>query len=433
MNANALWFFAKHAMWHVISQNSAATSCRDAAYKRQRLGHKGIPLYDELKSIAVKTVEEGSTRYILLHCRANAFFNFEKVKKLLETSHEIIKLDPSELQRVFASEYGTVNPFHESQTLIQIFDEDIFNFYTIPQTLMTNAGDLNLAVEFDPFELVEVLKPLNKKILIGNISTVNDTRTAHPQVAIGILTGNGPESGMALWRKINDSINNGLKAENRMYGDLSYPKVIVHSIPEMGLSMEMDKREEQVWRHLEKAVLNICKSGVHYLALACHTTQYFENDIKKICRKHDVVFYSIADVVLEYMQAHNINNLTIFAIPIVANLGKYSAYTKLKEQYGLNIKSMKPDIEKEIEELGYLIKTLASDEKNSKAINMLGNIIKNGSDGGTALIALTEISVLLERFPKIQKKGKIAEMQFIDGLFLYANRFAELYLKSLPK
>ena len=132
------------------------------------------------------------------------------------------------------------------------------------------------------------------------------------------------------------------------------------------------------------------------------------------------------------MQEKNIKDLTIFAIPIVANLGKYSAYKKLKD-YGLDIKPMKAEVEGEIEELGYLMKTLTHHDKSSKALNMLGNIIKKGTSTDNALIALTEISVLLEKFSKIQNKGEIAGVPFIDGLHLYAKKYANLYLDSLPK
>jgi hypothetical protein len=37
-------------IWHQFSRNEPAMSCPDAARKRYRLGHRGIPLWDELKS-----------------------------------------------------------------------------------------------------------------------------------------------------------------------------------------------------------------------------------------------------------------------------------------------------------------------------------------------------------------------------------------------
>lgn len=94
---------------------------------------------------------------------------------------------------------------------------------------------------------------------------------------------------------------------------------------------------------------------------------------------------------------------------------------------------MKPEVGEEIEALAYVVKTLHSDEKSSKAISMLGNVIRSGSEGGVALLALTELSVLLERFPKIRNKDEIGKTPFIDALQVYAEKFADLYLDALPK
>lgn len=431
MQTRALDFLNKYNLWHIVSDNPKAGSCRDASAKRKRLGSRGIPLYDELKTMGAKALIDGKESYLFLHCRANSYMDIEKAKKALGIEGEIERMEVSELDDKFEAVYGTVNPFLDRNDVVQVFDQDIFNYYTAPHTLMTNGGHLNIAIEFDPEELIDILKPINKQVLVEDI--IQDTQNNEFfKMGIGIITGNGPESGMSLWKQINNHINDELTKNNNMHGDLSYPRVIVSSIPEMGLSMELDKREKQVWKHLKKAVIDLCQSDIHYLALACHTTQYFENDIRKICEEHDVVFYSISDVVLEHMQANNIDDLTIFAIPIVANLEKYSAYKKIKG-LGFDVKPMDPIVENDIEELGYYIKTLPADAKSSKAINMLGSIIKKGRRGENSLIALTELSVLLDSFPKIRNKGHIADTKFIDGLDIYAKKYAQLYLDSLPK
>src|SRR4051812_8397841 len=71
-------FFKRNGLWYRLTQNSVATSCRDAAARRQRLGKEGIPIYDELRSFCgAAYYPDGSRRLVLLHCRANSHFDME--------------------------------------------------------------------------------------------------------------------------------------------------------------------------------------------------------------------------------------------------------------------------------------------------------------------------------------------------------------------
>jgi len=425
-DSTVISFFKKYKIWHINSKNPTVTSCKDASSKRKRLGEQGIPLYDELKSSAAKTLIGGEKVFLFCHCRANAYLDFNKIKQALNIKSEIYRLSKEELFNNFKAQYGTVNPFQDRTDLIQVFDEDIFNFYTAPHTLMTNSGNFTSAVEFDPEELFEKLQTINRKLLKADIIQ-EQTKKSYEATSIGIITGNGPDSGMFLWKQINDRINSKLKLRKLSAGDLSYPRIIVNSVPEMGLSMELDKRKEEVWKSLRQAVVTLCQSDIHYLMLACHTTQFFADDIRIICEEYDVKFYAMVDVIQEYILKNDIHDLTIFAIPPVANLGKYSAYSKLKAK-NLDITPMKSVVEEEIQKLGYYIKKLSSYEKDSKAINKLGSLIRRGTNGENALIALTELSVLIGRFPKIAKSS----VNLIDGLQLYAENMAEIYIASLP-
>jgi hypothetical protein len=59
----ALEFMRRHGVWHVLSRNSPATGCRDAAARRWRLGKQGIPLYDELKTLCMAADLSGERRH----------------------------------------------------------------------------------------------------------------------------------------------------------------------------------------------------------------------------------------------------------------------------------------------------------------------------------------------------------------------------------
>ncbi|CAA6824465.1 MAG: Aspartate/glutamate racemase [uncultured Sulfurovum sp.] len=427
---NSIKFLEKYNLWYIQNKNSKATSCKDAAYKRKRLGSRGIPLYDELKSMAAKTKIDGEIVYVFAHCRANAYLDLNKVSNVLGST-EIERLSIDELKNNFNAEYGTVNPFQDNKTLVQIFDKDIFNFYTAPHTLITNGGEFTISIEFNPSEIIKTLKKVNKKVLKTNIIQ-EETKRKYDRSSIGIITGNGPDSGMFLWKQINDRINDKLSKLGMHGGDLSYPRVIVNSIPEMGLSMELEAREDEVWNHLKEAVHTLCRSNIHYLTLACHTTQYFEEEIKLICTQYNVIFYSMVDVVEEYIEKNNLKDLTVFAIPAVSNLGEYSAYGRLKKNKNIEVTSMKSEVEGEMQSLGYHIKTLKSGEKDPEAINRLRSLIKKGTNGENALIALTELSITLEKHESNKNKGK-SKFNLIDGLQLYAEKMANVYLETLPR
>ena len=91
-------FLSKHSVGFLLSRNSEARSCREARDKRNRLGHVGIPLFDELKSLVGEVVtESGNTELLAVHCRANYEINDEKLCSLLGVEGTFVKLDATVL------------------------------------------------------------------------------------------------------------------------------------------------------------------------------------------------------------------------------------------------------------------------------------------------------------------------------------------------
>lgn len=423
--AQTLDFFKRHKLWHVVSRNSPATSCRDAAARRIRLGKQGIPLYDELKSLAVAVyTAHGGRHYALLHCRAHDRFDLEKARQILGADRPLARLASEELQAAFSTCYGTVNPFSERQHFIQVFDKAVLSTYTPPHSMMTNAGDLTWAVEFRPDEVIKALRS-ESLVQVAGIAINNNHLPKLP--SFGIITGNGPESGMALWRHLNTTVHNRLSAVNRMQGDLSYPRVVIHSLPEMGLSMELEQRGAEVWAVIHNAVEQLCSVGVTHIALACNTTQYFANQIRKLALPKGVEFVSMAEITIDFIQRDKVADLTIIGIPVVASLGQFSAYRPL---LSLNVVPVKEVVQPDLLELGYMVKKLGLAAQDNKALNKLQHILRTGVETDRVLIALTEISVLLERYPKLL--NSIGGKTVIDPLRLYGEALAKIYIDSLP-
>jgi aspartate/glutamate racemase/prolyl-tRNA editing enzyme YbaK/EbsC (Cys-tRNA(Pro) deacylase) len=420
-----LAFFRRQQLWHRVSRNSPATSCRDAAARRRRLGSEGMPLYDELKSLCVVVYRGDERRHALLHCRANTRFDLKAAARVLKATRPLARLSGDELEREFHCTYGTVNPFGAPGRFVQVFDDDVLTRYTPPYTMMTNAGDHTWAVEFRPPEVTDALQ-LEGEVHVAPIATRHRSAISLP--SFGIITGNGPESGIALWRHLNDAVFANLSPEGKLVGDLSYPRVLIHSIPEMGLSMELGERTEEVWSVIADAVDQLCEAGARYLALACNTTQYFAERIRERAKPHGAEFVSMAEVVMEEVRRREWTDLTIIGIPVVADLGPYSAYRPLAS---LGLRPVREAARAQLQELGYVVKRLDRGEKDSRALNLLRNVLRNGVETQGVLVALTEISILLQRFPKLL--SEIEGKSVVDSLRLYGEALARLYLDALPE
>jgi len=267
----------------------------------------------------------GEAQYALLHCRAHCQFDMDRGRAALGADGAVDRIDTETLDRVFGAAYGTVNPFTDDPLVRQVFDPEVFRHYGQPQTMMTNAGHHEYGVEFDQRGLVGVLTAAGT----GRVEPLCAPTPFSGPASFGIITGNGPESGMALWAALNDIVRQRLEAEGSMRGDLSYPRVVVHSIPAMGLSMELESRAEAVWSAIESAVESLLRSEVTHVVLACNTTQYFRSRIERQLDGR-ARFVSLADVATAYIEREGVTDITIIGIPTVASLGEWSAFAPLR-------------------------------------------------------------------------------------------------------
>ena len=318
-------FFENHNLWYSITKNNGnALGCGDAASKRERLGHIGIPIFDELKSELGYIIDSNTKEkiYVLTHCRGNQKIDDRKRESFLLSRHQRLTseddinllIEHSTLKSYIENNevniMGVVNPFIFSNDIkiIQIFDKSVLVELYPPFTMMTNASHREYGIEFKPKELIYALN--NAKVLDV---IEEDNYSSFKRHKIGIITGNGPDSGMMLWNNINDRVKKSLlnKRSYSFTGDLSYPEIVVESLPEMGLSMELNNRFKETKIILLKTVTNLCKSGVSILCLACNTTQYFIDEIEIICRRYDTIFISMPHVVDEVLKQKNITHFDL--------------------------------------------------------------------------------------------------------------------------
>ncbi len=415
-------FFQKSGLWYILSRNHEARSCKEAANRRSRLGHIGIPLFDELKSYLGDYVDSnGSKKLVMAHCHGNQSLDLKKLAKTLGATSPIERVN-SKSKGPGQVEYGLANPVqallqYGNEGFVQVFDTSLMVRETIPVSMMTNAGHLTWGIEFNCAELAKSLKA-QMTVLIENVAT--PSLPLPTKCPIGILTGNAPDSGALLWRHINREVQS--KLGSKFLGDLSYPEVYIHSLPHMGLTMGLSEREDQAWENIESAVLKLCGTGCKLIAIACNTTPYYADKIDKLCHANGAEFISIVDAVDKRLSHLNLSRVALFGIGYVNDFEIYSAYKKLSYRYEF---VRPPEMAlRRIEELAFQIKREGTSESS---VQRLRDLINSYSENAPALLALTELSILMENRKDLRK----SERAIIDALECYGTFVAETYMARI--
>jgi aspartate/glutamate racemase len=425
-------FLSSRGIWFRLGRNHAVRSCKDAANRRVRLGHEGIPLWDEFKSFFGRFVNaSGKPQYVVAHCRGDRILNLGLLARELN-ARTISERVSAEEVRQLGLEYGLINPFVESfdpanfdplivqSPILQVFDTELTTRIGVPGTVMTNAGDFTWAVEFFADELAQ-------KVDHGIVAEIAESDPeAEPRLpglrnpkSIGIITGNAPDSGVILWTKVNDWVRDLLGRNSA--GDVSMPPVVVHSIPQMGLSMELDSREDFVWHALREAIAAVGRAGVHFLAIADNTTQYFTPEIRKLCREFGIEYISMPEVVADWLRRQGYAKIALVGIRWVADFElNFSAYREPLQ--GIEVERPSLQALSALHELAYQVKQEGSTEAG---LNRLRDILRQHVKSDVVVLALTELSLLVDRQ---RRKGS---KTLIDPLDIYAETLARRYL-GLP-
>jgi aspartate/glutamate racemase/prolyl-tRNA editing enzyme YbaK/EbsC (Cys-tRNA(Pro) deacylase) len=410
-------FLSSAGVWHVISRNRPALSCADAAHKRNRLSHReeqlGIPLCDELKTAAWMVEGEGQARYAVLHCRGHQLLDEEKIAAALKAPAR--RMDADELEAKFDLAYGLVTPFAfaNRQDVLQIFDDTVLESYFPPYTMMTNLGHHEYGVEFRPNELVAALSRASTCDIVEE-----QGRGIPVEHTLGILTGNGPDSGRFLWSRIDDYIREHPEVPFR--GDIGLPRVIVESLPEMGLSMELEDRLPMVKPVVIDGVRSLCERGATVIGIACNTTQYFADDIRDVCDEYGAHFVSIVEATAAVLREEGVKEVVFLGIGAVSDFQRWSDFRRISGEFKLTPPS--EQLVGEIDDLAFLVK-----QKGvvSNTINPMRNLVQRAAqdEDTVVLVALTELSLLVAS----QRRSR---RRFIDTLEILASRMGEIYLQE---
>lgn len=420
---NVIQFCCDRNVGFILSRNIKVFSCKDARSNRVRLGHVGIPLFDELKSIVfVGKNNMGKEVIVAAHCRGHMNISVKRLMKLCEFQSLPIILPESDLKSRFGMQFGTVNPMlldiNSNGKIINIFDVSLTEtMEQCPGTMMTNAGNHTWGIEFDPILLINSI--YNSRIE----SIAEDDKELEyyelPQSttpkSIGIITGNGPDSGISLWKKINNYFAELLGVH--FIGDISLPKVTIISLPAMGLSMELAERDDATWTVLTEAINKMQCNNVDILTLACHTTHYYTAKIREMFEYENKIFVSMPETTIDYIKREKLSDLAIIGISYVANLQEYSAYSELRK---LNIEAISDKTLARFHDIGYEVKKM---KDLHPVFQKFTSLLKTEIKSSNIVIALTELSILIE-----SQKKHYGQKNIIDPLDIYAKEIARLSL-----
>ncbi|HVZ99897.1 MAG TPA: hypothetical protein VG841_06240 [Caulobacterales bacterium] len=425
-------FAAKNGLWYLLARNPEATSCADAANKRQSLGGFGIPIERELKSFLGEfQTADGSTRRVAIHCRGSDRLDLDRSARAIGATASIVRVDAGAKSE--SDLYGLVNPFllelDPTNPPLQVFDEALFRGSLVPPTVLTNAGDRTWSIEFRVEHLFAALPPSRR----CRAEVVLDQRSVLSRPAFGILTGNSPESGALLWELLNRRVR---QLSGELVGDIYMPRVYLRSIPAMGMTMDLHLRRDQIWDAIGPEIEGLCADLAvqhdgqrNVLAIACNTTPHFSPEIREIASGHNVRYMSIAETLEGHLYAEGIRQLVLLGIGYI-HRPEFSGYARLFRNPEFRIHKLTEVALAEIEALAFEVKEGADLNKCSQKLNAL--LQRNDLRQENVVIALTELSLIATkakwRVAKHRDPQDSTQRLVMDSLAIYADVLADIFL-----
>lgn len=202
--------------------------------------------------------------------------------------------------------------------------------------------------------------------------------------SIGIITGSGPEAGVDLWNKLLQA-NRQLLGQG-FRGDLDAPAVTIISEPMLGLSMELENNDAEVWQCLCSAAQAISQR-VDYYAIACNTLNYYQPQLDALGLRAKLI--SFADVVRDFLQEHGIRRVALLGARPVTDLGPWSHYRRLAQH--VDIELPQPPQAQALHQLIYDVKTHGG---SAGDIAVRFRTLLDALESDTVLLACTELPLI---------------------------------------
>ena len=402
-----------------LSRNAKVLSCKDARNNRLRLGHVGIPLYDELRSIVFKGfTKTGEEKIIAVHCRGHMIISENRLVEICDLNNFPAIMDSCELKDRFGMDLGTVNPFmtliNSNESVINIFDNGLTEPITFfPKTMMTNAGVHTWGIEFDPVLLINSFK---EKIIDCVAVEKNDEKNTKyidmPQFnnpkSIGIIVGHESNAGAFIWNTIKNQFDNLLCGYSN--GSISLPLVKIIHLRTMGLSTQVEQKEQTIINSLFDAIRSL--NDVDVLVIPYYMGNEISLEIRNIFEQKGRVFLSFDDTVISSIYAINPST--------VAVVGRNIELLNKKISSNLQIEDIGIDILDEFRNLNLEVSKMQNTYSIFKKLVFLIN--EHISSDNIAII-YSELLMLYKQYKK-----KSFNKNVVDFLESYAEEIARVSL-----
>jgi len=406
-------------VWYKFSRNLPAHSCREAAHKRQRLGHEGIPLWDELKSLlGIAKPLQGDEFLFLAHCRVDRSMNFSKLGEALGGCE--IRRASQEILAVLNLQYGLVNQFIVPVGMVQLFDLELNEPLGTPETVMTNAGDFIWSVEFSPSELVNKSSNFRWAEFVSSGRDQEDFWGVRDPRTIGILTGNPTRSGLELCEAIGDKVQ-GMLGINSL-GDVSMPPVTIVSLPCVGLSMEMDQWTAFLREKLVLGVRNLAMGGARIIAHPANTSSYFAPEMRVAAESAGAIFISIAEALTTQVREWGLQEITLLGTRFVSDFTlPWSVYCNAFPGIKVHVPS-----ERGWDKIHQLAFEVQQHGPTPLALNWMRDLLRDEVPASChhVALAMTEFTPVAKQMKSRGRQDKI----LIDPMDIYAEVIARQYL-----
>jgi aspartate racemase len=279
-------------------------------------------------------------------------------------------------------------------------------------------------VEFNPEELVLKLPGARWADIVQPSSREEDaTWGVREPETIGVLTGNPCDSGLDLCGGVITHIRH-LLGKNSL-GDVSMPKILVVSNPEIGISMEMDIREDALRQALLGGIEELCAAGAKILAHPAHTTHFFAPEMAKCAAAKGARFLSMVDATVAWLRKEGVTEIALLGTHYVTDFNsRWSVYRDALE--GIEVHHPSQEGWNKIHDLGYAVQQTGP---NPQWFNWMRDLLKDEVPEKCkhVVLAMTEFSPVVRHLKNKGRRSKI----LIDPVDVYAEAIAREYL-GLP-
>lgn len=406
-------------------RNREAKTCADAANKRPLLGFEGVPLWHELKTIIFEYDDGEAIRFVAANCRADRKLDPKKIREQLGLTAELREASDVSLEIIDMS-FAMINPFLLGDEIVQVFDTELAESYGWTGNVFTNVGVLTWGAEFNPSELVSKLANARwanitlSRFEVEQPTTLPTWGPRQPK-KIGIIGGNPTDSIFNLGKKVQAHIRALQGRKSR--GDVSMPRYVTESDPNVGAAPELQDREESLLQTLLELVDKACASGAKILAHPAHTTHYFAPQLAAQAAKHGARFLSMTEATAKKLHADGVKEIALLGMQSVTNLGPWSPYRDAFE--GITVHQPSEYGWGKIQELAQMVQT---SQPKDKLFNCMRHIVQDKTFPESCeyfVLAMTEFDEVFQHVKGEKPWGKI----FIDPMDIYAETIAREWLE----